>query len=626
MSDAIADLVKDFKLKLPDRRYLFMYASPQMENFREMGALDAVAKKQQEQRIVHEEVLEQAREGGAGNNVPDLTQVHEAVARQANMEGALRQQMENLAATHAREQEGMRRENARELERLAGAQRAEAEKARIAREVTQVHLDGLAADRDRMRDDTAAAGVTHHNVTHLYDQRVTNTQNTMENNNVHATMMNFLANHQGQLAAFAQQQGMTHERAMKVLYEHLQKQEATQQPVIQILQQTLANPNLPNENKPPPPNPPSAASSSGYGKAPRPRNTTYPYAVSAPQSFAPAPVPVATLIPTTQASDPLVDATMAPARPPPPLTAGGRGSRSELRPPPAGRGRKSKADMVAEDTPVSTRASSRAPANVEKPTPTIDAAMPSALKRAASQEVDRVPVIGKPAAPRPRPASVGEEVPVIRAKPEKKSKPDPETPRPARSRSRTARSQSKEVVTVPMNTGRGKSRSRPPVDAPETPQAPQKRPRSKTRSVSKDVVPVQEGTTTARANSRKPEGTSQMTEKPKKPRAASRIPREASETPQMAKAPKLLAIEDGEMVPPVQATGRKTKVQSAVKQKPKTKIVKGTLTVKEALRAQIKRVRIEGVPVTKRGKGRPPGSLNKATLARQAAGRVLVPA
>jgi len=44
MSDAIADVVKYFKLKLPDRRYLFMYESPQMENFREMGALDDVAK------------------------------------------------------------------------------------------------------------------------------------------------------------------------------------------------------------------------------------------------------------------------------------------------------------------------------------------------------------------------------------------------------------------------------------------------------------------------------------------------------------------------------------------------------------------------------------------------------
>ena len=146
---------------------------------------------------MHEEVLEQAREGGAGNNVPDLTHVTAEVTRQANMAGALRQQMENLAATTARHEEGMRRETAVELERLAGAQRAEAEKARIAREVTQVHLDGMAADRDRMRDATTAAGVTNHNVTHLYDQRVTNTSNTMENNNTHAMMMNFMAHHHG---------------------------------------------------------------------------------------------------------------------------------------------------------------------------------------------------------------------------------------------------------------------------------------------------------------------------------------------------------------------------------------------------------------------------------------------
>ena len=98
------------------------------------------------------------------------------------------------------------------------------------------------------------------------------------------------------------------------------------------------------------------------------------------------------------------------------------------------------------------------------------------------------------------------------------------------------------------------------------------------------------------------------------------------------------------MVP--QAKTGKTKVKSAVKQKSKMvlgktqnireavraqsatkdkpKIVNKQLD-KEALRAQIKRVRIENTAVGKKGRGRPPGSLNKATIAKQA-GRVLVPA
>ncbi len=208
MGDALADIAKDFKLKLPDRSYLFMYNSTPMENFRKMGALDAVAKKQQDHRILQEEVLEQAREGG---NVPDIAHVTSAAAKQVNMTDALRQQMEGLSATTRQEQEGRRVEMQQEMERLAAVRRAEEERARIAREVSQVHLDGMAADIDRIREASAAAGVVNNNVTHQYDQRVTNvvnnsdqrvinTQNVMEHN-THATMMNFMAHHQAQLAA-----------------------------------------------------------------------------------------------------------------------------------------------------------------------------------------------------------------------------------------------------------------------------------------------------------------------------------------------------------------------------------------------------------------------------------------
>ncbi len=107
MSDALNDIVKDFKFRLPDRKYLFMYQSPEMQNFREMGGLDISAKKQQDQRIAQEEVLEQAREGGG--NVPDLTHTAEDATREANMAAVRRQQTENLAASTARHEEGMKR-------------------------------------------------------------------------------------------------------------------------------------------------------------------------------------------------------------------------------------------------------------------------------------------------------------------------------------------------------------------------------------------------------------------------------------------------------------------------------------------------------------------------------------
>jgi len=292
----------------------------------------------------------------------------------------------------------------------------------------------------------------------------------------------------------------------------------------------------------------------------------------------------------------------------------------------------------ATDVPVSTRASSRAPANIEKPTPTIDAAMPSALKRAASQEAERVvalkpPATGKAAAVRAkRPVSVGEQVPVIRAKARPRKPSDVETSQPpARPRSQAARSESKEVVPVDgtsMTTGRGRSSSRPPVEKPDLTKPPTRSETAtnkaaaptKRKSTSKDVVPQFKN---AKPSSRPPS-------------------KAAPETPQVTKAPRLLAIEDGDVVPQVKMARR---AKSLVKQKPKMigktqnireavsaqsatkdkpKIVSKKLD-KEALRAQIKRVRIENTPATKKGRGRPPGSLNKATIARQA-GRVLVPA
>ena len=95
--------------------------------------------------------------------------------------------------------------------------------------------------------------------------------------------------------------------------------------------------------------------------------------------------------------------------------------------------------------------------------------------------------------------------------------------------------------------------------------------------------------------------------------------RAASETPQLERSQEVLAIEDGDVVP--QMTTAKGRVKN-VKQKPK--MVSGKIQIdREALRSQIRRVKLSADP--KRGKGRPPGSLNKSTIAKQA-GRVLVPA
>jgi len=226
--------------------------------------------------------------------------------------------------------------------------------------------------------------------------------------------------------------------------------------VVNILQQTVTNPHFNNDlpRQPPP----------SYGAArvaPKQREATFPFPFSPPVALKPQPTPVPTLQPATQATATPVLPAAPPAKAP--------RSRSRVVAP-RGKGRAKKDDMEdTEEVPVlSTRASSRAPS---KP-PVADTPMPSARKRAAAQEAERVPVVK--ATPRQaRPASVGERVPVIRAKarPRKPTTPiEPETPQPPkRSRSRAARSQSTEVVLVQMNISRGASRSRPPRSASDTP-------------------------------------------------------------------------------------------------------------------------------------------------------------
>ncbi len=124
---------------------------------------------------------------------------------------------------------------------------------------------------------------------------------------------------------------------------------------------------------------------------------TFPFPYSAPVALKPQPVAVPMLQPVTQAT----------------------------------------ATPVLSDTPVlpprsAPRGRPKAAAKEVEVVPTIDVAMPSVRKRAASQEAERVPVVRTETAKK-RQASEGERVPVIRAK-ARPRKPaavdDPETPQP----------------------------------------------------------------------------------------------------------------------------------------------------------------------------------------------------
>ena len=284
------------------------------------------------------------------------------------------------------------------------------------------------------------------------------------------------------------------------------------------------NPMNPNSDPKPPPG-------GGYGAArtPKARESTFPFPFTSP--MIPTIVPVAALQPATQALAAMAIETPVPKTP---------RSRSRSRP---------KKQEDQEVVPViKAKARSRTPA---KPTPVLDTPMPSALKRAASED-ERVPVAFDKAPKRIRPVSVGERVPVIRAKAKPRKKAEAELPQAPKRTSRARTPSEVELVPVmPMNRT-GRSRSRPPRDASETP-------------VLMDVA-----------------------------RAASALGQdsEVDVIPQMKKGPAPKAPK-----------------------KPVAKAARGKVVLdREAIKAQIRRVSIS--VAAPRGRGRPPGSLNKTTLAR----------
>ena len=137
---------------------------------------------------------------------------------------------------------------------------------------------------------------------------------------------------------------------------------------------------------------------------------------------------------------------------------------------------------------------------------------------------------------------------------------------------------------------RAKARPRKPVEA-ETPQAPTSKSRARSATET-EVIPVAMN---------------------RSGRSRSRPPRQASETPvlmDVARAASALG-EDVDVIPQV-----KKGPNAKAPKKPVAKAARGKVALdREAIKAQIRRVSVSAAPAP-RGRGRPPGSLNKATLAR----------
>ena len=164
-SDIDRDIATQPTIKLPDRRFLNMWNSYDLSQFRAAeedwqdweAQKDEVTKRQLETRAV-------ARD--RDTNTVDLGFVAEALSASEQRDRVMRQNQENLTRLDAQQREAMHQEQMQGLDQLARAQHAADQRQRMSDEVLNGLSDMIAANRDRLIAAQQAAGIPYTNVTH----------------------------------------------------------------------------------------------------------------------------------------------------------------------------------------------------------------------------------------------------------------------------------------------------------------------------------------------------------------------------------------------------------------------------------------------------------------------------
>ena len=148
-SDIDRDIATQPTIKLPDRRFLNLWNSYDLSQFRSAeedwkdweARKDEATKRQLETRQV-------AREGDT--NTVDLGFVAEALSASEQRDRVMRQNQQNLDQQDAQQRAAMHHEQMQALAQLARAQHAADQRQRMSDEVLNGHTDMIAANRDRL--------------------------------------------------------------------------------------------------------------------------------------------------------------------------------------------------------------------------------------------------------------------------------------------------------------------------------------------------------------------------------------------------------------------------------------------------------------------------------------------
>ncbi len=209
------------KIKLPDRRYIALWNSPELGQFRGVSEdLDATEERQHKARLEQLEIKKASRDGDVA--VPDLNFVHEALRANQQQQNAMQQHAADMSGAVQHQMRGMKADMLDAMERLMQSQAEAANRARIAEEVGNTRQDINMDDRDRLGKLIEQAGLQRPSM----DNSVVN--NTVNNNMTeqadHRELIDAMRMHSEQIGRHMQEQNVTAVEAAKHVAEALRNQ------------------------------------------------------------------------------------------------------------------------------------------------------------------------------------------------------------------------------------------------------------------------------------------------------------------------------------------------------------------------------------------------------------------
>ncbi len=274
------------KIKLPDRRSIALWNSPELGQFRGVSEdLDAAEERRHKAQLEQLEIKKASRDGDVA--VPDMNFVHEALRANQQHQATMQQHAADLSGVVQQQQRGMKADMLDAMERLMQSQAEAQNRARIAEEVGKGFTDLLMDDRARLGRLVEAAGLQQPQM----DNSVVNNTviNNMAEQSDHRELIDAMRMHSQQIGQHMQEQNVTAVEAAKHVAEALRNTPAA--PVFQIY------PQLPQEvgglsGNPPPPPPPGAGAVTTEQR--RARKATAPYdqpMAAMPVAYGPPPPP-----------------------------------------------------------------------------------------------------------------------------------------------------------------------------------------------------------------------------------------------------------------------------------------------------------------------------------------------